>query len=1254
MQNEQATSTVIVNGEQAKQELTALEQKSRSLKEQLIAANKAGDGKAYEKLSKQLKNTQKEMKQLQKESFDVKKVLDNLSGSSLRELESAQKRLNSQLRSGEIKRNSREWKENVEAQKAVKAEIKAINAEMQVSQNRFGRFADGFNKYFGAITAGIAALAGLTISLKKFVDLRNQLEDSKANLQALTGLNKDDIEWLSKEATKLSIDMNASGVRIRQSALEIVDAYTLVGSAKPELLENKEALKQVTEQTLILATASKMDLKDAVNGITMAMNQYTASADQASRYTNVLAAGSKYGAANVESQTSAILKAGVAAAQADIPIENLVGTIQTLAEKGIKDEIAGTGLKKFFLILQTGADDTNPKIVGLDQALDNLAKKQLSAAHIKKMFGEEGYNVAAVLLNETERVKYFTQAVTDTSVALEQASINSNTMAAKLAQAKNKLNEAGMEFVSTLNPAILKATNFSTKFLKILVKLPGWFQENKGLLLTLTVALGAYTIALTYNTIAQKANEGATKLLNSAAVKFFKTLLTNPYVAIGVAIAGVTTLIYNLITAKTHAEKSFKSYNQTLDAERIAANQLFSALNNTNIGTSERNNLIKKVNEKYQEYLPNLLTEKSTLDDINIAQNNIISGLREKIALQTRDQAISKIIEENVEDQVGYLDSLRKRISKQTGDETANIIIEEIRKIYEQNSNDLGLAYQKAKDLLIKQKIKTWGGKTAGNNFFDVGSVAVDLSSFNNSMLKMNNGISGVENKFRGLISLTKSNDEEQSLNEPKKGDKKYIDGELFEWSGSTWKKIIPPNDPDESDPYTKAEKQLEKNAKQRILVLQEMFRQMQISEELYHDLSQAQDLLFLEEKLKLQQKFKKDTIDTELSISDAKMKIDQSDKNRAEAHQKALEAFKKLPSIEITEDESIIDITKYSLATRLAIIESFHQKGLLSESEYLNQLANLYKGNQDEINKYLTDKSLKHNQSQYETGIIGRKQYLENVKQITKAYWEETFADESELANKILDIANVASSFISTLAEAETLAVENKYAKQLQAAKKAGEDTTALEEQIEEEKKQVKKKYADIDFGINVAKIIAETALAFMEAAPNIPLQILTAGAGLAQLALANQQRQAVKNLWTGGFTDPGNKYEPRGIVHAGEFVANQDSVKNRTLRRLFNLVDYAQKTNTVPLIDNELIARTIQDRGFASGGFTSPIKQTEIHNINLDPLVGLLSENKTLISMLIFILRNGIKAHVNISGNGGLKEANDLYDELINNAKR
>ena len=153
---------------------------------------------------------------------------------------------------------------------------------------------------------GINSLNALKNKLLEFHDLFNQKESSAANLKALTGLDDSSIQWLTDQAERLSTTMDETGLRVSQSSQEILEAYMLVGSAKPELLGDKEALNAVTIEAMRLAQAAKMDLKDAVDGVTLALNQYGAGADQAARYVNVLAAGSKAGAADVQSQTAAM------------------------------------------------------------------------------------------------------------------------------------------------------------------------------------------------------------------------------------------------------------------------------------------------------------------------------------------------------------------------------------------------------------------------------------------------------------------------------------------------------------------------------------------------------------------------------------------------------------------------------------------------------------------------------------------------------------------------------------------------------------------------------------------------------------------------------------------------------------------------------------------------------------------------------------------------------------------------------------
>ncbi|MEG0647670.1 MAG: phage tail tape measure protein, partial [Bacteroides sp.] len=436
---------IYIDGTDSAQEVNKIEAAIGKLEAKLSGLNQSEADYATKskRLQQEINNKNKTLQTYNKKIEETNRVLKNLSGATYNELIAVQSQVRKNLRAATpgTERHTAALEQNRRVTEALTRAQRAMRVEVGAQGNVWSRSAGFINKYIGLAGTAVAAITGVSMKLNQLRDKRDQREEVKADVEALTGLDKESINWLEQQAKLLSTTMSESGIRIRQSATEILDAYKLVGSAKPELLENKEALAKVTEQTLILASASGMKLKDAVDAVTLSMNQYGASADQASRYTNVMAAGSKYGSAAVESVTSAITKSGVAAASAGVPIEELVGTIEALAEKGIKDEIAGTGLKKFFLTLQTGADETNPAIVGLETALDNLQKKQLSAAAIKKQFGEEGYNVASVLINEADKVKYYTQAVTGTGVAIEQAATKSDTAAAKLDQARNKMHE---------------------------------------------------------------------------------------------------------------------------------------------------------------------------------------------------------------------------------------------------------------------------------------------------------------------------------------------------------------------------------------------------------------------------------------------------------------------------------------------------------------------------------------------------------------------------------------------------------------------------------------------------------------------------------------------------------------------------------------------------------------------------------------------------------------------------------------------
>lgn len=630
-----------------KESISRLEDKLRSL-----TGKEVDYAKRSQDLKKELDAKNRTLQNYEKQLAETERVLKSLSGATYNELLAVQSRVRKELRNAVP--GTKQYTAALEQNRRVTEALSRAQANMRVEVGAQGNIwsrASGFiNKYIGLIGTVIAAITGVSMKLNQLREQRNKREEAKADVEALTGLSKDDINWLEQQAVQLSTTMTESGIRIRQSATEILDAYKLVGSAKPELLDNKEALAEVTKQTLILASASGMTLKDAVDAVTLSLNQYGDGADQASRYANVMAAGSKYGAAAVESVTTAVTKSGVAAASAEIPIEQLVGTIETLAEKGIKDEIAGTGLKKFFLTLQTGADDTNPKIVGLEKALDNLQKKQLSAAQIKKQFGEEGYNVASVLINEADKVKYYTQAVTGTSVAMEQAATKSETAAAKLSQAKNRMQELGIELLEKLNPALISAANGAVSWTGKLIKLLNFINENKRAITLLTIALIAYTAAKNSDVIISKVvtfwNNNIVKSLK--AIK--KELMTNPYGIIAVVAAAAIAYLINLKKKNDELKDSVSGIkkvneetNKSFIQQESKIRALTAVINDNGIALDVRRKALNDLKEIIPDYNAQLTDEGTLTKNNTDAIKDYLVQLEKQIKLKAAQQELENL-----------------------------------------------------------------------------------------------------------------------------------------------------------------------------------------------------------------------------------------------------------------------------------------------------------------------------------------------------------------------------------------------------------------------------------------------------------------------------------------------------------------------------------------------------------------------------------------------------------------------------------
>jgi hypothetical protein len=277
----------------------------------------------------------------------------------------------------------------------------------------------------------------------------------------------------------------------------------------------------------------------------------------------------------------------------------------------------------------------------------------------------------------------------------------------------------------------------------------------------------------------------------------------------------------------------------------------------------------------------------------------------------------------------------------------------------------------------------------------------------------------------------------------------------------------------------------------------------------------------------------------------------------------------------------------------------------------------------------------------------------------------EKEKALKESVLGAISSLSNSAVSFLKVGQAKEEKAIENKYKYKLIMAEGDNEATVALEEQKEAELLAIRKKYADKAFAFQVLSITAETALATMRGFSEgmkiggLPLAVAfsaaAALAGFAQIAIANQQRQQAAQMWDGGYTGEGGKYEPKKLIqtHGGEFVANKNTVQ--LLRPMFDVIDYAQKTGNVAALTGPEMTAAVSGNVYRSPvAYQAPAPQASADASTTPDIIRALAENARVMAKLNARLNEKIEAEVAITGEKGLKKQQDTYDQLIKNATR
>jgi TP901 family phage tail tape measure protein len=494
---------------QFNKELDTLNAKTKSLKKELkeIEQTKGIKSEEYAKAKKEMQDAEKaadafvkamkkmdiaemSMKELKKHAKDLAKEMDGAK-SNTKEYADTAKRL------GEVETRILKVKQQTAALK---------NEGMAMSVTWRDKAMKAFQD-FGVL--GVASMAGLAIAVKQafgtivteFGDFDQAAADTKGELNLTT-----------EEISKLKKEAMAMGPQMGKSAKEIMDAFNEIGSGKSELVKTKDGLEDVTKAALKMSIAGGIDMKNSAILLTESLNQFQAESKESTKFVDIMATGVQVGAAKFESLSESLKYVGPVAKAANVSFGETNAMLQVLARSGIKGEQAGTSLRGTLLELAKQADNTiNPAVVGMQTAMENLAKKNYTAAQMSELVGKTNVVAALSLAKNTPVLKQFTAEIEKGGGAQVMFADKTDTLNFRLAQAKSILGNYVVQLGSALAPAIEGAIKLGIAFISTIAAIPKFVSDNK-------VAIGGFALALiSFNAHLIKSN--ALLLYNAAVAK---------------------------------------------------------------------------------------------------------------------------------------------------------------------------------------------------------------------------------------------------------------------------------------------------------------------------------------------------------------------------------------------------------------------------------------------------------------------------------------------------------------------------------------------------------------------------------------------------------------------------------------------------------------------------------------------------------------------------------------------------------------
>lgn len=658
---------------------------------------------------KEIDRTNVDIKETRRRMQLVNNTLAHLKTSSIRDLEYASKALNRQLQG--MQRGTEQFKQMQLKALQLKAELQAVRAEGVAQESWIKGCADWFNRMQGLALGAVAAISGLTFTVKKCVEEYAKMDDEMTNVRKYTGQAAEEVERMNEDFKKmdtrtprqklnqLAEDAGRLGITSTAAVEEFVDGADKINVALGDDLGD-EAVSQIGKLAQMFGEDKTKGLRGAMLATGSAVNELAQNSSASAGYLvdfTARVAGVGKQAGFTQAQIMGLASVLDQNMQQD---ETAATAVQNLLAKMFQDsakfaKIAGLNVKEFANTLKEDANGALLQFLAAMRAKGGFADLATMFEEMK-MDGSRATGVLTVLADKLDDIKtaqnLASEAYSEGTSVLNEFETQNESVQAQLDKASKKFLDLSIELGQKLYPAARYCISAASLGVRSLSTLVDFVKDYWRILIVLTAAIVTYTAVSKAKLIADKAQMAwlnimilrekahlvlvglktsalktmaivqmaltrEIKLTTAAQMLWNKVLLANPITAVIAVVVGLTAAIVTLSKETSTAEQAQRDYNDAVtDANKQAAEEeasimrLVSAIQSNTSAESDRKAALEELNGKLmREHLGNITEEAVRTGQATRQIQSYIDMMKKKIVIDGLQKKLAESIAKQAE-----------------------------------------------------------------------------------------------------------------------------------------------------------------------------------------------------------------------------------------------------------------------------------------------------------------------------------------------------------------------------------------------------------------------------------------------------------------------------------------------------------------------------------------------------------------------------------------------------------------------------